>query len=277
MNCQQALVQIDAYLDSELDAAHSLAIEQHIRDCPSCRDQWQQLRALRGAVREKAPYYPAPAALHEHALKLLGDTGAPTPQARLPWRAALGSVSSPTSPRVVRIPAYWPSMAASVLVAAMVGASVTYWMVRPSASGQLAGDVVTSHVRSMMVANRLTDISSSDQHTVKPWFSGKIDFAPNVVDLTAHGFPLVGGRLDYVAQRPVAALVYRHRQHTINLFVWPDPSAGNRAAHRTSRQGYHIARWSQAGMNYWAVSDLNPESLETFSRLVQVQASPASH
>lgn len=261
MNCHQALAQIDAWLDSELDAVHSLAIEQHVRDCPSCRDQWQQLRALRGAVREKAPYYPAPAALHEHALKLLGNAGAPS------------------SPRVarMRMPAYWPSMAASVLVAAMVGASATYWMVRPSASEQLAGDVVTSHVRSMMVASRLTDVSSSDHHTVKPWFNGKIDFAPTVVDLTTHGFPLVGGRLDYLGQRPVAALVYRHRQHTINLFVWPDPSAGNRAARSTSRQGYHIARWSQAGMNYWAVSDLNPESLETFSRLVQSQVSPASN
>ncbi len=260
MNCQQALAQIDAYLDSELDAAHSHQVEQHIRDCPTCRDQWQQLSALRTAVREKAPYHLAPETLRQQALKLLGHAGTPS------------SLS-----RVTRPAAYWPSMAAAVLVAAIFSAGATYWILRPPPPEDMVGDVVTSHVRSMMATNRLTDISSSSQHTVKPWFSGKITFAPTVVDLTTQGYPLVGGRLDYLAQQPVAALVYRHRQHIINLFIWPDPSAANLAPRQTSHLGFHIARWSHGGMNYWAVSDLNPESLETFSRLVQSQVSRASN
>ncbi|MBA3356983.1 MAG: anti-sigma factor [Pyrinomonadaceae bacterium] len=119
------------------------------------------------------------------------------------------------------------------------------------------------------MANHLTDVPSSDQHTVKPWFDGKLDFAPPVTDLTAQGFPLVGGRLDYISNRPVAALVYQRRQHFINLFIWlstNDSESGNKIM---TRQGYNLIRWNQSGMTYWAVSDLNLNELQEFAQAVQ--------
>jgi anti-sigma factor RsiW len=133
-----------------------------------------------------------------------------------------------------------------------------------------------------MVAGRLTDVSSSDSHTVKPWFNGKLDFAPPVLDLTTQGFPLVGGRLDYLANRSVAALVYRHRQHLIHLFVWPAVDRPDTAQHALTRQGYHVIYWSDAAMHYWAISDLNADALKSFSSLIQKQSAtgrvtPATH
>ena len=113
----------------------------------------------------------------------------------------------------------------------------------------------------------LADVASSDQHTVKPWLSGKLDFSPPVTDLTGAGFPLVGGRVDYVDHRPVAALVYRHREHVINVFVWPDRSAAGRTAptHSASKRGYNVVHWTDAGLAFWAISDLNAPEMKTFA------------
>jgi anti-sigma factor RsiW len=138
---------------------------------------------------------------------------------------------------------------------------------RPGISGVLADQVVSSHIRSLM-ANHLTDVISSDQHTVKPWFSGKLDFAPVVKDLSSKGFQLVGGRLDYIADRPVAALVYKRRQHSINLFVWPSPQADS-SPHTMTIKGYDVVNWTQGHMAYWAVSDLNAAELNDFAHHMQ--------
>src|ERR1041385_4098372 len=127
----------------------------------------------------------------------------------------------------------------------------------------MAQQVVASHVRSML-GEHLTDVASSDQHTVKPWFGGKLDLSPPVVDLTSQGFPLVGGRLDYLDRRPVAALVYRHSQHVINLFVWPEKTPVLTAAAPESLQGYHLRHWRQGDLTFWAVSDVAAADLETF-------------
>jgi anti-sigma factor RsiW len=136
-------------------------------------------------------------------------------------------------------------------------------------------DVIAGHVRSLMV-NHLTDVLSADQHTVKPWFEGHIDFAPPVPDLTTLGFPLVGGRLDYLDNRPVAALVYKRQQHEINLFVWPAPSSAARPESTVTRHGYNLVQWTTAGMTYWAVSTLNASELEAFAHGVQQYITPPS-
>ena len=124
------------------------------------------------------------------------------------------------------------------------------------------------------MANHLTDVASSDLHTVKPWLDAKLDFAPPVVDLAGEGFPLVGGRLDYLDNRTVAALVYQRRKHFINLFVWPVTSEANSMPKAISRQGYHLFHWVKADFNYWAVSDVNEDDLQTFRHLLEEQVAP---
>jgi anti-sigma factor RsiW len=144
---------------------------------------------------------------------------------------------------------------------------------QPGADERIAREVVAAHVRSLM-ADHLMDIASSDQHTVKPWVDGKLDFAPPVADLAAQGYPLAGGRLDYLGGRGVMALVYRRHAHVINLFVWPQTSGADSGVRSDSSQGYNVAHFTRAGMTFWAVTDLNPEEFKAFVGLVRGQ--PAS-
>jgi anti-sigma factor RsiW len=163
------------------------------------------------------------------------------------------------------------------LAAAVVLAALPLYLTSgsrgPGAEQFLATQLVASHVRSLM-ASHLTDVASSDQHTVKPWFDGKLDFAPAVVDLASEGFPLIGGRLDYLENRPVAALVYQRRKHFINLFVWPSETAAAESGKVMTRQGYQLLHWADSDANFWAVSDISGGELEAFKQLIQKQLAP---
>jgi anti-sigma factor RsiW len=188
-------------------------------------------------------------------------------------RAALRDESpdeSGATNRSWRLSWRWLIPAASFAALVIVAVGLFALLSRPSTSDLVAQEIVSSHVRSLM-EKHLTDVPSTEQHTVKPWFDGRLDFSPPVKDLASAGFPLVGGRLDYIGNRPVAALVYQHRQHYINVFVWPSTGASDVSERALVRQGYNLISWTNAGMNYWAVSDLNLAELQEFVQLLQKQ------
>lgn len=162
----------------------------------------------------------------------------------------------------------WLGMGVTFACGVMLSVAVTFFYGVPGQQDRLAAQVIDGHVRSLMVAH-LSDVVSSDQHTVKPWFSGKLNFSPPVRDLATEGFPLIGGRLDYIDEHPVAALVYRHQLHTINVFVWPARGNPSLASGSASRQGYNVTSWSDDGMQFWAVSDLNSADLQRFGQLLR--------
>jgi anti-sigma factor RsiW len=265
MNCVEAKPLVGTYIDGELDLAHSLEIEGHIADCPTCAAAHRNALALRSAVREKAPYYRASDGLR----KRIAAITAAEP-------AAESSVIS-AKPVAERRPAIvppkrsswnwnWMGAAAAFALVLLVGLRVTgVW--GPSEENMLAGEVESAHVRSLM-ANHLMDVPSTDQHTVKPWFHGKLDFAPPVTGFSTDGFPLVGGRLDYVDGRAVASLVYQRQQHPINVFVWPTSDKDSDVKER-AHDGYNILHWTRSGMTYWAVSDLALNEMRQFANLLR--------
>ena len=255
MNCQETQNLIHAYVDGELDLVKSLEIEEHLQGCLACSQAYKNHETLRTALKDGSLYFKSPAPLRKRIQSAVRQADRPSAHA----------------PRVV--PWRWLGVAALLAVAVLITWGVTRSLPAPSAGDLLAQEVVASHVRSLM-PNHLADVASSDQHTVKPWFSGKLDFSPVVADLANQGFPLIGGRLDYLDNRPVAALIYRYQQHVINLFSWPAAGASDTPAIMETRQGYHVAHWIKSNMSYWAVSDLNESELQQFVQLVQNLASP---
>ena len=267
MICEEAIKLMDGYLDGELDPMTSQKIEQHLRDCRKCEEAYEAHTALTHAISRRAPYYKAPTELRERIQSSLRDAVG----VRDSRSAARENRALLTSPRAERrlvlpeIPWNWLALAAAIIVAAIIASSLLSQL-RPSTSDQfLATQLIASHVRSLM-ADHLTDVASSDQHTVKPWLDTKLDFAPPVVDLSSEGFPLIGGRLDYLDNRPVAALVYGRRKHFINLFVWPAASDATQAPKTITREGYQLLHWADSDFNYWAVSDVNVNDLELFKQ-----------
>src|SRR6266566_1961442 len=265
---------MDAYLDGELDPITSQKVEQHLRDCPKCEQAYETETAMAHAISQAAPYYKAPPELRERIQVSLREAiGAPAS------RAATADESFPVRrPEAVRrgvffeMPWNWLALAAAIAVAAIVASSLLPRLRQPGPEQFLATQLIASHVRSLM-ADHLTDVASSDQHTVKPWLDIKLDFAPAVVDLSGGGFPLIGGRLDYLDNRPVAALVYQRRKHFINLFIWPAEPDATRATKAMSRQGYQLLHWVDSDFNYWAVSDVNEKDLQAFKQQFEVQTS----
>lgn len=249
MSCQQTHELIHGYLDGELDLVKSLEIEKHLAHCDACTQNYEALRSLQLKLSDNSLRFDPPASLEKRLRSSLRREEKPQPVI-FRWR--------------------WAFAAASVLAAVVIIWTIAAISSRQSPDDVLAQEVVASHVRSLM-ANHLTDVPSSDRHTVKPWFDGKLDFSPVVKDLSQQGFSLYGGRLDYIGNRPVAALVYQRRQHSINVFVWPATQAPTVNGKASERQGYNVIRWSNAGMTYWAVSDLNLAELQQFVQLLQEQ------
>jgi len=261
MDCTESRSRLHAYLDQELDLPSVVAIDQHLASCAACKAIFARQSALQSGIRKHAEYHAAPAALVERIRAQIG--------------AQIGSAARQAPARAPRSPWRWLQHRPLQLGAAFAAVALVSWTAaieysHPRGDELIIEQVMSSHARSV-VTSHLADVASSDQHTVKPWLSGRLDFSPPVVDLVGAGFPLVGGRVDYVDHRPVAALVYRHREHVINVFVWPERSIGGTAAGRTaptpsaSRRGYNIVHWTDGGLAFWAISDLNAAEMKTFA------------
>lgn len=254
MSCDDTRRLLNAYIDGELDLVRSLEIEQHLQSCAACSQIWKNQQVLKASFTEASLYFRPPAHLQARVQASIREGSKANPAPRtIPWRLF--------------------AFAAALILAVVIVSMLARIPSLSPQNGSLAQEVVASHVRSLM-ANHLSDVASSDKHTVKPWFDGKLDFSPPVDDYASDGFPLIGGRLDYLDNRPVAALVYGRLKHFINLFVWPSAGSSSQVASEETLQGYNVYHWSAAGMDYWAVSDLNLSDLQEFVRLVQNGAVP---
>ena len=250
MTCDAARELISPLLDAELDAAQASEVERHMQTCVACAELQFEYLKLRERVRADAPYYSATEELRARIDRALRQAASTKERRRTPWGwIALASAAG---------------FAAALLLGFVLGPNIFH---SERVGGDLiAQEVVSSHVRSLM-AGHLIDVRSSDQHTVKPWFAGKLDFSPKVKDLGPQGYGLTGGRLDYLDGRPVAGLVFQRRQHVINLFVWPSQAQSGSRLSTFAITGFNIVHWSEAGLTYWAVSDLNAAELRTFAQL----------
>jgi anti-sigma factor RsiW len=246
VDCREVEHLLDAHRDGELESPVSTSVQDHVEACEACRGRLANMESVGRSIR-RAPYYQAPD--------------------RLRARLAQSPMRSTATSHLLA----WA--AAVILVASLTG-SILFIRSSPREARTIdpvdvvAQEVVNGHVRALM-GDHLFDVRSTDQHTVKPWFLGKLDFSPPVTDLAQSGFPLTGGRLDYMAGRPVAALVYARGQHTINMFVWPEATDGVRSPDVRTIHGFHVRHWTHGGMANWAVSDVNDAELDQFVRALQ--------
>jgi len=251
--CPDHEMLLHGLLDGELDAVNAAACEAHLKACDACHAEFLRLQAVRTAVAAPDASYRAPQRLRTNI------------------QAALASETAPAGPRALRRAAPWAGGALGGLLAA----SLAVVAIAPQLTGpSLEAQLVDSHVRSLL-ANHLTDVGTSNEHVVRPWFNGKVDIAPPVPELAAQGFPLVGGRLDYVDGRVVPAIVYKRRLHTVNLFVWP---AGHQLLGREKtarRDGYSVVEWTRDGLRFSAVSDIDLRELEQFRAAFDAAAPPS--
>lgn len=245
MTCDEAEVLLHALLDNELDAGHTRDVEAHMVGCKRCAAQLRQHRDLHEAMSTAKLHFSAPANLRMRINAQVRATPTPAPSRRTMLKGfAFGS-----------------------LLSSAVAASLMITLIRSDEDQRNLGEVMSAHLRSLQ-GEHLTDVQTSDQHTVKPWFNGRLDVAPPVVDLTTQGFTLVGGRLDYIDGRAVAVIVYRRRIHVLNLFIGSGASS-ERGVKTETVKGFNVKFWSQQGLNFWAVSDINAEELQEFVEKVQ--------
>jgi anti-sigma factor RsiW len=269
VSCKLTQRFVPGYLDGELDLSRTIEMETHLQVCAECARELERQQALRAALQRSSLAYAAPEAVRQRIQSSLrAAASAEAPERTSGWH-----------PFQFLRPLPFLRWAGAFAVLALC--AVTAWqylpgLVRgPASDRQLAAEVLTSHVRSLE-ANHLMDVASTDQHTVNPWFDGKLDFSPPVEDLASDGFPLVGGRLDYLEGRQVAALVYQRRKHFINVFVWPDAAGSSSNQTIQPQQGYNMMRWSRGGFQFWAVSDVNAQDLADFVHLLEIRIAPES-
>jgi anti-sigma factor RsiW len=238
---------IEAYMDGELDPAQRSGVEAHLKTCKTCEASLTRLRRISEAIHAQALSYEATAELEDRVTK---------------------SIQQEAFRRPSRAPA--PFWAWAAVAACVVLSLALAWTLRANRAGgsTIAQEVISDHVRSLM-GGHLMDVPSTDRHTVKPWFAGKLDFSPDVKDLATEGFRLIGGRLDYLNGHPVAALIFQHQQHVVNLFTWPQPGNKEPPTVSTAQNGYNAIHWSANGMTYWAVADMPPATLQEFAHLYE--------
>jgi anti-sigma factor RsiW len=233
--CVDRQLLLQGLFDGELDSANAAEAEAHLASCRDCRDEYRRLQSVRQALSGDGVRYWAPESLQRRVAAAI-DSGSPNGRSRIPTWLAAGFTGA-------------------------LAASLALLLFIPSGEqSSLDRELIAGHVRSLEVQH-LTDIQTSNQHVVRPWFNGKIDFSPPVPELASTGFPLAGGRFDYIHGRPVPALVYHRRLHTINLFIWPQSGAPARSV---NEDGYALNEWSDGGLRYAAVSDISPAELEQF-------------
>ena len=255
MTCDEAEILLHALIDGELDAGHARDVETHVAACPACAEKLKAFRAMRETMAQAPLKEAAPAHLRKRIEAALAVPAATISAPRQTWLA-----SARASWRN-----FFGGFAVGTALSAAVAASLVIAVVRNDQNQQIASDVVSAHLRSLQ-AGHLTDVETSDQHTVKPWFNGKLDLAPPVIDLTAQGFTLIGGRLDYINGQPVASIVYRRRKHVINLFVAQQLGAAVHGVKDEIVQGFNIRHWSESGLDLWAVSDIDAGELDEFGQ-----------
>jgi len=245
--CPDRKLALHAMVDGELDTLASVALETHLRNCAGCRTALARLEAIRADFAESDLHYRAPQSLHDAVAAML-PAARPAANSMRARRSAPGRLG--------------PWLGGGAIGA--LAASIALLLALPQLTeAGLPDELVAAHVRSLQVAH-LVDVQTSDRHVVKPWFNGRIDFSPPVVELAPEGFPLVGGRLDYIGGRDVAAIVYRRRLHHINLFVRPAPTGVSPLSATMRHDSYSIVRWTTGGLEYWAVSDIDEGDLDQF-------------
>jgi anti-sigma factor RsiW len=254
MNCAEFEVLLHALIDGELDAGHAREVEAHAAGCSACAERLASFRAMHEAMKGDALKEAAPAHLRSRVEASLSAPASRT--------GAVHGFFRPSRR------GFFGGFALGSALSAAVAASLVLTVMRDNQQQTLADEVVSAHIRSLQ-AGHLMDVETSDRHTVKPWFNGKVDVAPPVVDLTAEGFTLLGGRLDYIDGEPVAATVYQRRKHLINLFVAQRLGAKRAGAISETIQGYNLRHWSQDGLDFWAVSDLVGDELDEFVQTIQ--------
>lgn len=253
MSCELPRTTVHGYLDGELDAVRAAEFERHLEQCPECVTALEKQESLRSSLRRAQLYEKAPARLRQEVIAGI------TPAQTIPI-----STSRFTSQRTVA--AQWLAIAAVLLLFLYAASRFIPGIGEKNNQSALSAQIVDAHLRSLEPGH-LTDVLSTDQHTVKPWFDGKLDFAPPVQDFSSDGFPLAGGRLDVVGGRTVAALIYARRKHFINVFIWPT-NAADSFPRSGSQQGIHWITWQKGGMAFWAVSDVSPSDLDELQRLL---------
>jgi anti-sigma factor RsiW len=250
MDCKETQELLSGYYDSELDLIRSLEVEKHLQQCVSCSDKLKTYGVLSNLTGGASLYHSAPAGLRDRV------------------RAGLRKEEKETVRKFSTRNLRWLAYAASIAFVFFLGWMTGRFGPSPSMEESLNQDVLSNHVRSLMPGH-LTDVESSNQHTVKPWFNGKVDFSPMVKDFSDRGFPLVGGRLDYLNHRTVPVLIYARNKHFINVFIWPSSGKTNTVPKATTLQGYHIFQWVSSGNTHYVVSDLNETELREFVKLLQ--------